>query len=827
MSILTKIFGSRNSRMLRTLKPIVSEINALESHYQAMSDDELKKQTECFKKALTEGESLDDILPKTFAVVREAGKRVLNMRHFDVQLIGGIALHRGWVAEAKTGEGKTLMATLPAYLNALSGKGVHVIVPNSYLATRDAEWVGKIFTFLGLSVAAAINEDHPENRAQAYLADITYTTNNTLGFDYLRDNMRVEQNQKIQRDLNFCIVDEVDSILIDDARTPLIISGASEDSSQLYALIYKLIDTLNEESEVTIDVKDQLVQLTDDGYEKLQQALYDSALIADSTSLYDLENTNICHYVNACLKAKHLKKRDHHYVVDKNGITIIEENTGRKAVGRRWGDGIHQGIEAKEGVEIQKESQTLASITYQNLFRLYEKLSGMTGTADTEASELKDIYGLDVLVIPPNKPMVRKDLTDIVYLTLDAKTRAIAAEVEQRHKTGQPILIGTASIEYSEHLSTLLQEKNIPHSVLNAKQHEKEASIIAKAGCLNAVTIATNMAGRGTDIILGGCPSDNSNWAEENKAVLEAGGLHVLGSERHESRRIDNQLRGRSGRQGDKGSSQFYLSLDDRLIKYFASEKMVGFLKGMGNEDEPLSASMLSRSIENAQKNVENKYYDARKELLKLDDVANQQRKIIYIQRNELLATNDVSEIIESMVSFSVDKLIRQYLPGEGENSNWNITGLIKNISEQYGIQLDLNNKNQLSDIENTVRLALSSAIAERSKQTTPEHFQKIEQRCLMINLDRCWKEHLSAMDHLRQGINFRSYAQKNPTHEFKKDSFTLFEQMLEKIKICTVKHLCTLVIEQPKPKPQLSLGGNYTINVNPTQKKDHDTVPN
>ena len=668
--ILAKIFGTRNSRMLSKLKPTVAAIKAHEDALKALSDDELKSYTLRFQKDLSEGKTLDEILPLAFAVVREASYRVLSMRHFDVQLIGGIALHKGWIAEAKTGEGKTLMATLPSYLNGLTREGVHVIVPNSYLAKRDAEWMGKVHEFLGLTVASVTAEDSFEVKQKAYAADIVYTTNHALGFDYLRDNMRVSDENKLIPKLNFCIVDEVDSILIDDARTPLIITGPADTSSELYQTIYDILDPFsisNEETEgdIEINLQDRKVFLTDKGTEKLQSLLLEKAIIAQNTSLFDLENTRINHYINACLSAKHLFRKDVDYVLENNQVVIIEESTGRKAIGRRWGNGIHQALEAKESVTIRQETQTMASITYQNLFRLYDKLSGMTGTADTEAAELKSIYNLDVLVIPTNRPLARVDLGDLVFITGEAKTQAIIDQIKVKHQTGQPLLVGTSSIEYSEFLSSSLHKEGIKHEVLNAKQHEREAQIIAQAGRLNAVTIATNMAGRGTDILLGGCPDEHTDWESQNKAVIAAGGLHVIGTERNESRRVDNQLRGRSGRQGDIGSSQFFVSFDDRLIKRFKSDTIVALLKRLDNSNDPVSSPLLTRQIEGSQKRIESRYYDARRELLKMDDVANHQRQIIYTQRNELLASNTISDIVESMLQFTVNDLMTKFVSQE------------------------------------------------------------------------------------------------------------------------------------------------------------------
>ena len=825
--ILAKIFGTRNSRMLSKLKPTVAAIKAHEDALKALSDNELKSYTLRFQKDLSEGKTLDEILPLAFAVVREASHRVLNMRHFDVQLIGGIALHKGWIAEAKTGEGKTLMATLPSYLNGLTREGVHVIVPNSYLAKRDAEWMGKVHEFLGLTVASVTAEDSFEVKQKAYAADIVYTTNHALGFDYLRDNMRVSDENKLIPKLNFCIVDEVDSILIDDARTPLIITGPADTSSELYQTIYDILNPFsisNEETEgdVEINLQDRKVFLTDTGTEKLQSLLLEKAIIAQNTSLFDLENTRINHYINACLSAKHLFRKDVDYVMENNQVVIIEESTGRKAIGRRWGNGIHQALEAKESVTIRQETQTMASITYQNLFRLYDKLSGMTGTADTEAAELKSIYNLDVLVIPTNKPLARVDLGDLVFITGEAKTQAIIDQIKVKHQTGQPLLVGTSSIEYSEFLSSLLHKEGIKHEVLNAKQHEREAQIIAQAGRLNAVTIATNMAGRGTDILLGGCPDEHTDWESQNKAVIAAGGLHVIGTERNESRRVDNQLRGRSGRQGDIGSSQFFVSFDDRLIKRFKSDTIVALLKRLDNSNDPVSSPLLTRQIEGSQKRIESRYYDARRELLKMDDVANHQRQIIYTQRNELLASNTISDIVESMLQFTVNDLMTKYVSQEAPDM-WQLQDLDTLLKEQYEIDVAITATNDRSEVENMLRLAFEARVAEKKRLTDEETFQHIEKQALIFVLDKSWKHHLSAMDDLKQGIDYRSLAQKNPVHEFKKDSFTLFERMLSDIKLQTIRQLCLVKISPP-PSEETPSSGGYQINMSPPRKHHEQT---
>lgn len=803
--ILSKIFGTRNDRMLASLKPLVQAVEDCETALKELTDAELASQTSVLKKQLDAGDSLDEILPKAFAVVREASVRVLKKRHYDVQVIGGIALHKGWLAEAKTGEGKTLMATLPSYLNALSGKSVILVLPNNYLAERDATEMGKIYNFLGLTASYVTDDMDFEKKQAGYRADIVYTTHSCLGFDYLRDNMRIDNTQRLLKDLSFCIVDEVDSILIDDARTPLILTGASDTSSELYEKLYSIIKTLHHEddlskSDVEIDRKDNLVLLTDHGSDKLQEILIQQGIIDKQSSLFDLDNTTVCHYANACLQARFLFQKDVDYIVDKKEIVIIEKSTGRKAVGKRWRGGIHQAVEAKEGLEIQRETQTTASITYQNLFRLFDKLSGMTGTADTEAVEFKDIYNLDVLVIPLNKKCIRDDLIDRLYITEKEKTQAIVKEIAKRHESGQPLLIGTSSIEYSEKLSKLLQKEKIKHEVLNAKQHEKESFIIENAGRFGAVTIATNMAGRGTDIILGGHPDKTENWEEAHQKVLEVGGLHVLGTERHESRRVDNQLRGRSGRQGDPGSAQFYVSFEDHLMR-FAPESIVRMLKNLSTEGEAIEEPTLSISVENAQKRTESRDYDRRKELLKLDDVANQQRQIIYAQRNELLESEDISEVIDSMIDFAMRDNISKFLPDQ-DTESWDIKGL-EAYMLQFSTKVDLSGLNTAEEIFEKLIEGIKQHLDNKKKNIPEKTFKLVEKRCLLMVIDKCWKEHLAAMDHLRQGIGFRSFANKNPTHEFKKDSFALFERMLKNIKIYTVVNLCLVSIQPREKKSQ------------------------
>jgi|AntRauTorckE5430_2_1112549.scaffolds.fasta_scaffold00062_6 preprotein translocase subunit SecA len=890
--ILSKIFGTRNDRMLASLQPTLKAVNAFADELIKLTDEQLQQETGKFKQQLSDGSTLEDILPRAFAVAREASTRVLGKRHYDVQILGAIALNNGNVSEAKTGEGKTLMAVLPAYLNALANKYVHIIVPNDYLASRDSETMGAIYTFLGLTVAYTTDRMPFEEKQLAYQSNIVYSTNNCVGFDYLRDNMRIDDHQKLIPSLDFCIIDEVDSILIDDARTPLILTGASETSSELYQQMYAFIKVLSfkanaENNDVDIDKKDRLVHLTDIGSDKLQALLVKSNLILADTDLFDLENTRICHYVNACLQARFLFQKDIEYIVDNGQVVIINTGTGRKSIGKRWGNGIHQALEAKENVEIQRETQTVASITYQNLFRLYDKLSGMTGTADTEATELKDIYGLDVLVIPPNKPCIRVDQEDTVYNTLEEKTKAIIREVVKHHRgeeqktetsidlednleirqgkvekiispvyqkisylygklfrtatlkhgndapdekmdtdiepikqniDAQPILIGTISIEYSEVLSKHLTKEGIEHSVLNAKQHEQEASIIENAGCLNSVTIATNMAGRGTDIILGGNPNKVKDWEEKHKAVVEAGGLHVIGTERHECQRIDNQLIGRSGRQGDPGSSQFYLSFDDQMMR-FVPKAVREFLIKLTKDGEPISDPSLTKSINNAQRTLENRYYDMRKEVIKMDDVANHQRQIIYAQRNELLSTEDISEIVASMVQYTANFTTSLYLSSE-DIHDWNLKGLEQHLVEKYRLSVDLSEIKTYDQICTHIATLLLNLIEAKKHMVSEKQFKLIEKRSLLMVLDKAWKEQLSSMDHLRQGINFRSLAQKNPVHEFKQDSFVLFEKMLQSIKLNTVAFLITLTVTQEK-KSDRKISGGYTINT-----KTHKTAP-
>ncbi len=811
--LLTKVFGSRNERLLKQMGKVVDAINALEPSFQKLSDSELRARTDVFKRRLADGESLDDLLPEAFAAVREAARRTLNMRHFDVQLIGGIVLHKGKIAEMRTGEGKTLVATLAAYLNALPGKGVHVVTVNDYLARRDAQWMGPVYEALGLSVGVNVpGMDYAAKKA-AYAADITYGTNNEFGFDYLRDNMAFSPEERVQRGNHYAIVDEVDSILIDEARTPLIISGPAEDSSELYIRVNALIPKLTRQEEeggpgdYTVDEKTRQVYLTEEGHQKVERLMVEAGLLKEGESLYDAAHLNLMHHLNAALRAHVLFHRDVDYIVRDNQVIIVDEFTGRIMPGRRWSEGLHQAIEAKEGVPIQQENQTLASITFQNYFRLYDKLAGMTGTADTEAYEFQQIYGLEVVVIPTHKPMIRKDLPDLVYLTKEEKFAAIIEDIKARRKKGQPVLVGTTSIETSEYLSRLLKKAKIPHQVLNAKFHEKEAQIIAQAGRPGTVTIATNMAGRGTDIVLGGNPEAEiaalddpteeqkrkirEAWKKRHEEVVKAGGLHIIGTERHESRRIDNQLRGRSGRQGDPGSSRFYLSLEDNLMRIFASDRLSGIMKKLGMEKgEAIEHPWVTRAIENAQRRVEGHNFDIRKQLLEYDDVANDQRKVIYAQRNEIMDSEDISETIAAIRQDVVNKVIDAYIPPESVEEMWDVEGLSEALEREFGLKLPI--KGWLEEDEELHEETLRARILEelekayRAKEAmvgaqVMRHFEKA---VMLQVLDTHWKEHLAAMDHLRQGIHLRGYAQKNPKQEYKREAFEMFSDMLERIKL-------------------------------------------
>ena len=816
--LFTKVFGSRNDRFLKKLEKQVQQINALEPEYAALSDDQLKQKTAEFKQLLANGSTLDDILPQAFATVREASKRVFAMRHFDVQLIGGIVLHQGKISEMRTGEGKTLTATLPAYLNALSGKGVHVITVNDYLARRDAQTNAPLFTFLGMTVGVNVpGMAHPEKQ-QAYQADITYGTNNEFGFDYLRDNMAFSVQDRVQRDQAFAIIDEVDSILIDEARTPLIISGPAEDSSELYKQINVLVPSLvkqekeDEEDKhgdghFTVDEKARQVYLTEQGQIRVEEMLREKGMIGEHDTLFSAANITLLHHVYAALRAHQLFKRDVDYVVKDGEIIIVDEHTGRTMEGRRWSEGLHQAVEAKEGVRIQNENQTLASITFQNYFRLYDKLAGMTGTADTEAFEFQQIYGLETIVVPTNRPMVRNDMADLVYLTAEDKYQAIIADITQSRDAGRPVLVGTASIESSEYLSSLLNKAKIKHQVLNAKFHANEAQIIAQAGQSGTVTIATNMAGRGTDIVLGGSlqaelaaltdasaeqiAKVKADWQVRHDAVIAAGGLHIIGTERHESRRIDNQLRGRSGRQGDPGSSRFYLSLDDALMRIFASDRMAGMMRRLGMEKgEAIEHPWVSRAIENAQRKVEARNFDIRKQLLEFDDVANDQRKVVYEQRNDLLDANDISETVAAIRFDVVDNVISQYIPPQSLDEMWDIPGLEQRLKADFSLALPVaqwlaDDKKLFEEkLRERIQQEVESSYQQKEQMVGPQVLRQFEKAIMLQSLDTHWKEHLAAMDHLRQGINLRGYAQKNPKQEYKREAFELFSTMLENLKV-------------------------------------------
>ena len=827
-SLIGGIFGTKNERELKRMRKIVEQINALEPTISALSDADLSAKTPEFKQRFQNGESLDKLLPEAFAVCREAAKRVMGMRHYDVQLIGGITLHEGKIAEMRTGEGKTLMGTLASYLNALSGQGVHVITVNDYLAQRDAELNRPLFEFLGLSIGVIYSMQMPAEKAQAYNSDITYGTNNEFGFDYLRDNMVFSLQEKKQRGLSYAIIDEVDSILIDEARTPLIISGQSEDSSHLYQLINSIPPQLRPQKEEKVadgghfwvDEKQRSVEMTEIGYETVEQELIRMGLLAEGESLYSAANLNLVHHVTAAIRAHYLYQKNVHYIIgvnpqtQKEEVIIVDESTGRTMPGRRWSEGLHQAIEAKENMEIQPENQTLATTTFQNYFRLYKKLSGMTGTADTEAAEMKEIYGLDVVVIPTHRPMVRQDHNDLIYLNRDGKYSAIIEEITNIRQRGvAPILIGTATIEASEILSAKLLQAGIHHEVLNAKQHEREADIIAQAGSPNAVTIATNMAGRGTDILLGGnwkaklakienpTPEDEARlqaqWEKDHEDVLASGGLHIIGSERHESRRIDNQLRGRAGRQGDPGVSRFYLSLEDDLMRIFAGDRVVAMMRAMGlQENEAIEHKMVSRSIENAQRKVEARNFDIRKNLLKYDDVNNEQRKIIYSQRDEILAESTLQAYIEEMHHEVVKGLIANFIPPESIHDQWDIAGLENALRTDLSIELPVQqwlDQDRRLDEEGLIERISDEVISryrQRREQMGDESAAMLERHFMLNSLDRHWKDHLAAMDYLRQGIHLRGYAQKNPEQEYKKEAFNLFVNMLAIIKSDVVTDL-------------------------------------
>ncbi|KON81058.1 preprotein translocase subunit SecA [Azoarcus sp. PA01] len=833
--LLKKIFGSRNDRLIRQYSQTVRAINALEPEISALSDEALQGKTADFKQRIANGEALDSILPEAFAVVREAGKRVHGMRHFDVQLIGGMVLHNGKISEMRTGEGKTLVATLPAYLNALTGKGVHVITVNDYLASRDADWMGRIYGFLGLTTGCNLSRMGHEAKQAAYASDITYGTNNEFGFDYLRDNMVYSIGERVQRGLNFAIVDEVDSILIDEARTPLIISGQAEDHTDLYLKLNQVAPMLTEQEgegdnvtkpgDYTLDLKARQVLLTEQGHENAEQILTRMGLLAEGTSLYDPGNILLVHHLYAALRAHSLYHKDQHYVVQNNEVVIVDEFTGRLMAGRRWSDGLHQAVEAKEGVRIQAENQTLASITFQNYFRMYGKLAGMTGTADTEAFEFHSIYGLETVVVPTNRPMIRKDENDKVYRTAKEKWDAVIADIRGCVERGQPVLVGTTSIEINEFLSGELNRVKLPHQVLNAKQHEHEAEIVAQAGRPGVITIATNMAGRGTDIVLGGSierqlaavrddetltPEQKEartaalreEWKPVHEQVLANGGLHIIGTERHESRRIDNQLRGRAGRQGDPGSSRFYLSLEDPLMKIFAGERLNAIMVRLKMpEGEAIEHAMVTRSLESAQRKVEQRNFDIRKQLLEYDDVANDQRKVIYQQRNELLESDDISETVRAMRQGVLHDSFRLHVPLDSVEEQWDIAALEQALASEFQLRLPIGEwlkaEPNLDDEAILQRLlaAAEEQYAAKTAQVDPVAWHQFERNVMLQSLDTHWREHLAALDHLRQGIHLRGYAQKNPKQEYKREAFELFETLLDTVRNDVSKLLMTVQV--------------------------------
>ena len=848
--VFRKVFGSRNDRIVRQHQKTVVKINQLEAEISALSDEQLAAKTIEYRERYQQGETLDELLPEAFATAREAGKRVLKMRHFDVQLIGGIVLHSGKISEMRTGEGKTLVATLAAYLNALSGKGVHVVTVNDYLASRDAEWMGRLYGFLGLTTGVSIGGLSSDEKKQAYAADITYGTNNEFGFDYLRDNMAFTTEEKVQRELNFAVVDEVDSILIDEARTPLIISGAVNDSSELHIRFKEVVKHLEqgehkedkdaiEEGDFSIDEKNRSVHITEQGHQRVEDILVEEGILPANENLYSTNNINLIHYLNAALRASALFQKDVHYIIQNGEVVIVDEFTGRTMPGRRWSEGLHQAVEAKEGVKIQSENQTLASITFQNYFRLYEKLSGMTGTADTEAGELMQIYSLEVVLIPTNKPMIRNDNTDLVYLTEEEKYEAIVEDVRDCVQRQQPVLVGTASIEVSELISKHLKQGKIQHNVLNAKQHENEAHIIEQAGQPAAVTIATNMAGRGTDIVLGGnldaelakntgakqseLDEINSKWKVRHQKVLDAGGLHVIGSERHESRRIDNQLRGRSGRQGDPGSTRFYLSLEDDLMRIFASDRVGGLMKKLGMQrGEAIEHPWVNRAIENAQRKVEGHNFDIRKQVLDYDDVANDQRKVVYAQRNEMMSENDLSDIVKAIREDVLDDVISSFIVPGSLDEQWDIKGLENALSEEFGsemrIQMWLDKEDDLNEdgLRRRILETLVDDYKAKEQLAGEEGIRNYEKYVLLNVLDRIWKEHLAAMDYLRQSIGLRGYAQKNPKQEYKRESFEMFSEMLDKIKHEAISILSKVKIEAREEVENIEERGHaQTENVN------------
>jgi len=839
--LLTSIFGSRNDRLLKQYRTVVQQINALEPQFENLDDAALRAKTDEFKQRVASGESLDDLLPEAFAVAREGSKRALKMRHFDVQLIGGMALHNGKIGEMRTGEGKTLMATLPVYLNALTGKGVHLVTVNDYLARRDAEWMGKLYNFLGLTVGVNLPQMPREEKQAAYAADVTYGTNNEYGFDYLRDNMVYETADRVQRGLPYAIVDEVDSILIDEARTPLIISGQAEDHTEMYVRINAVVPQLKKQigeldlrtgegvidpGDFTVDEKSHQVFLTEDGHENAERILREAGLLVEGASLYDPQNITLMHHVYAALRARHLYNRDQHYVVQDGEVIIVDEFTGRLMTGRRWSDGLHQAVEAKEGVQIQSENQTLASITFQNYFRMYGKLSGMTGTADTEAYEFQEIYGLETVVIPPNKPTARTDELDLVYKTDKEKFEAVIEDIRSCHERGQPVLVGTTSIENSELISEKLKVAKLPHAVLNAKQHAKEAEIVAQAGRPGVITIATNMAGRGTDIVLGGNVENQiklieadeslsetekalradklkSEWQGLHDQVKVAGGLRIIATERHESRRIDNQLRGRSGRQGDPGSSRFYLSLEDPLMRIFAGDRVRAIMDRLKMpEGEAIEAGIVTRSIEGAQRKVEARNFDMRKQLLEYDDVANDQRKVIYQQRNEILEAESLTAQVASLRESTLTDVVRTYVPAQSVEEQWDLAALEKTLRDEWQLELPIQAQVEKSnaitdeDIVERVVKAGNDAFTEKLGRVGAEQFTPFERMILLQSIDQHWREHLAALDYLRQGIHLRGYAQKNPKQEYKREAFELFSQLLDVVKMDVTRILMTVKIQ-------------------------------
>jgi len=830
-NLFRKVFGSKNSRELKRMGKLVSQINAFEESVKSFSDEQLKAKTAEFRQRLSDGASLDSLLPEAFAVCREAGSRVMGMRHFDVQLIGGITLHEGRIAEMRTGEGKTLVATLPTYLNALTGKSVHVVTVNDYLARRDAEWMRPLYEFLGMSVGIVVPGQNPLEKREQYKADIVYGTNNEFGFDYLRDNMAFSLADKAQRELYFAIVDEVDSILIDEARTPLIISGPAEDSSELYRKINKLIPKLergqaaDEGNEAAsghyfVDEKQRSIEMTEEGHEFVEELLTNEGILKEGESLYAAGNLNLLHHVHSALKAHAVYQKNVDYIVQGGQVVIVDEHTGRTMPGRRWSEGLHQAVEAKEGVNIQNESQTLASTTFQNYFRLYEKLAGMTGTADTEAFEFHQIYGLDVVVIPTNKAVRRIDYNDVIYATQKEKFDAVIEEIREVTAQGRPVLVGTASIESSEYISHLLTQAKVAHNVLNAKENAREAQILADAGSPGAVTIATNMAGRGTDIMLGGNweaeaaalenPTDSqiaaikADWQKRHDAVLEAGGLHIIGTERHESRRIDNQLRGRAGRQGDAGSTRFFLSLEDNLMRIFMSERMRSMMQALGMKDgESIEHKMVTNAVEKAQRKVEGRNFDIRKQLLEYDDVANDQRRVVYNQRNDIMAMEDISEIITNIRKDVVNEAIDGYIAPQSLEEQWDIAGLESHLKAEFDVELPvqqwLDNEDKLYEetLRERILEAVQKAYDEKEATVGAEPIRMFEKQVMLQILDNLWKEHLATMDHLRQGIHLRGYGQKNPKQEYKRESFGLFQELLRNIKHETIRILSHVKVRQ------------------------------